>query len=162
VIGATTALLAAVLAAQPGSPAPEPRFEDFAVKGEFKGAPSAPRLITPGQRSFRSAIREAAGKGPNFAGHFTIAEWGCGAGCVSMAVIDEETGRVFDGPFGNTGTKNDVMTVVEIPDPNKAGFFYHRDSRLLIARGCPQQKNCAAYYFEWTGAAFKLLQRTRP
>ena len=32
-------------------------------------------------------------------------------------------------------------------------------SRLLIARGCPEEKNCASYFYEWTGAQFKLLRK---
>ena len=54
-----------------------------------------PVIKTAEARRFRTMIREAAAKGPNFAGHFTVAEWGCGAGCVSVAIIDAATGSIY-------------------------------------------------------------------
>jgi len=126
-----------------------PKFEQFKVSEIFKGAPAAPQLKTASQRTFRTMIRDAAKKGPNFAGHYAVAEWGCGASCVSMAVIDVQSGAVYDGP-----------TVDVSPfDAESAGFSYHVDSRLMIVRGCPNEKNCGAYYYEWTGSAFKLLRQ---
>src|SRR6476620_2304120 len=63
------------------------KFMDFAVAADFHRKPAAPILPTKTQRVFRTAIREAAAKGPNFAGHYTIAEWGCGSGCMSSVVV---------------------------------------------------------------------------
>jgi hypothetical protein len=75
-----------------------PRFEDYPVTAIFKGTPAPPKL-RPGDRLFRTRIREGAAKGPNFAGHYTIAEWGCGMGCVSIAIVDASDGRIYDAPF---------------------------------------------------------------
>jgi hypothetical protein len=36
---------------------------------------------------------------------------------------------------------------------------FRKDSRLLVARGCPEEKDCASYFWEWTGAQFKLLKK---
>jgi len=96
-------------------------------------------------------IRDAAAKGPNFAGHFTIAQWGCGAGCVSIAIVDEKTGHVWDGPF-----KALSMKATDSQEP----LEFRLDSRLLIAHGCPEEKNCDDYYYELTGTGFKLLRTT--
>ncbi|HYL92262.1 MAG TPA: hypothetical protein VEW69_03800, partial [Alphaproteobacteria bacterium] len=74
-------------------------FQDYAVTEIFHGKPAPPKLVSPVHRRYRSAILRAAAKGPNFAGHYTIAEWGCGAGCVSFAVVDAATGKVFPSPF---------------------------------------------------------------
>jgi hypothetical protein len=76
-----------------------PTFEQSKVTEKITGKPAAPVLRTQMQRTFRTVIREAAEKGPNFAGHYTLAEWGCGAGCMSMAIVDSRTGQMFDGPF---------------------------------------------------------------
>ena len=78
--------------------APLPKFEDFRVNEIFKGTPANPLLETRFARLYRTNIRNAAKEGPNFAGHCTIAEWGCGSNCGQMAVIDEKTGHVFEGP----------------------------------------------------------------
>jgi hypothetical protein len=103
---------------------------------------------------FRSAIREAAAKGPNFAGHYTIAEWGCGSGCMSSAVIDAVTGKVFPAPF----------RILSMPlpegegDHEYQGAVYQLKSRLLIADGCPEETGCGTYYYEWSDNKFKRLR----
>ena len=36
---------------------------------------------------------------------------------------------------------------------------FRLESSLLIVRGCPEEKNCASYFYEWTGSLFKLVQK---
>ena len=128
-----------------------PSFEGYPVGGpKFTGKPAAPVLKTAYERSFRTAIREAAARGPNFAGHYTVAEWGCGGGCVSIVIVDAANGAVYPGPFRNLAS--------EEPQP----LEYRLDSRLLIARGCPEETACASYFWEWSGAEFKLIRKTPP
>jgi len=72
-----------------------PRFEDFQVPQT--SVPPAPKLDTahnPDAKMFRTVLQSALQSGPNFAGHYTIATWGCGTQCVSYAVIDAVTGRL--------------------------------------------------------------------
>lgn len=139
-----------------------PRFEEYPVKAVFHGAPAKPVLSTQLARRFRTQIREAAAKGPNFAGSYRVAAWGCGTGCLEIAVIDERDGTLHSGPFqdldvGGTfryadGTKWD--------DEKFEPLSYRLGSRLFVARGCPdngEQKNCALYYYEWTGSQFRLI-----
>jgi hypothetical protein len=135
-------------------------FDQYAATENFTGKPAAPIFKTAADRAFRTAIREAAAKGPNFAGHYTIAEWGCGAGCVSIAMVDAKTGTIHRGPFrilawtmmryeGKYNANDDKFQQLE----------YRPDSRLLIARGCPEETNCASYFWEWTGAQFRLIRK---
>lgn len=148
-------LAAAALFAQPAGTSKEPQFSDYPAQVLANRASVPPKLGTPGQRRFRTMIRDAAAKGPNFAGHFALAEWGCGAACVQMAVIDTISGQVYDGPFGilPRGT-------ISFPAEENTGLFYHPDSSLLIARGCPNETDCGAYYYLWTGKQFKLLRKS--
>jgi hypothetical protein len=140
-------------------------FGDFPAPRPFHGVPATPILQTAGQRLFRTRIREAARKGPNFAGHYTIAEWGCGSSCVSVAVIDAETGAVCEGPFGRL--PNALLSYGEALqyDRDAKGEYqdeelsYRLNSRLFIARGCANDVNCAAYFYEWTGSQFELLRK---
>src|SRR5947207_13114274 len=46
-----------------------PRFEHYPVAETYKGPPAPAKLRRPGDRLFRTRIREAAAKGPNCAGH---------------------------------------------------------------------------------------------
>lgn len=130
------------------------KFPDFATSGDFHGKPAAPILATRSQRTFRSAIREAAAKGPDFAGHYTIAECGCGSGCMSVAVVDAITGKVFEAPF----------RILSLPlaegegGHQYQGAVYQLKSRLLIADGCPEETNCGTYYYEWSDNKFKRLR----
>lgn len=130
------------------------KFSDFAVPANFHGKPAAPILMTRNQRMFRTAIREAAAKGPNFAGHYTIAEWGCGSGCMSSVIVDAITGKVFAAPF----------RILSMPLPESEGgheyqgAVYQLNSRLLIADGCPEETACGAYYYEWRDNNFKQLR----
>jgi hypothetical protein len=137
-----------------------PVFDQFHVDKLFAGRAAPPVLRTADDRMFRAVIRDAAKDGPNFAGRYTLAQWGCGAGCVSVAVIDAADGRIYRGPFKVLSWE---LLKYEGRYASDADNFeplaFQKDSRLLIARGCPEEKNCASYFYEWTGAQFKLLRR---
>ena len=135
----------------------EPRFEDYPAQVETHLKPAAPKFKTGGQRQFRTMIRESVEKGVNFAGHYTIAEWGCGSGCVQMTVVDLRTGDVYDGPFGALPRAR--MSLIPDADVDKTGIFYQEDSSLFIARGCPNERDCGGYFYRWTGTQFELLRR---
>src|ERR1700743_182434 len=74
-------------------------FSQYSVTSIFKGAPAKPQLTSETARRFRTVISEGANKGPNFAGHYTVVTWGCGADCASFAIVDALTGKVFDPRF---------------------------------------------------------------
>lgn len=138
-----------------------PAFEQFSVDEIFTGKPVAPQIRTPGQRMFRTMIRERAAKGPNFAGHYTMVEWGCGSTCVSIAIIDAKGGSVYDGPFSILGWGTPAKYEGRYSPASESfkPLSYRIDSRLLIVRGCPEDENCASYFYEWADSRFKLLRK---
>src|SRR6267154_1361052 len=69
-------------------------FEDYPVQVRLLRKSAPPRLTEPRARMFRTMLRENAAKGVNFAGHYVAATWGCGADCLSLAIIDALTGHV--------------------------------------------------------------------
>jgi hypothetical protein len=71
-----------------------PRFADYPAASIFRGKPRPPVLASKMARLFRTQLRQQATSGPNFAGQYTLARWGCGAGCVSIAIINAATGAV--------------------------------------------------------------------
>ena len=95
------------------SRAQSPKFADYPVDQVFSGTPAAPKLITPLERRYRSRIRYGVKKGwgvfrdgkesdqpgPNFAGDFIVIQWGCGAPCLMMAMVDARSGEVFYPPM---------------------------------------------------------------
>jgi hypothetical protein len=137
---------------------PLPKFEDFKVEEVFKGVPAQPILDTPGLRMFRTRIRDASKGGPNFAGRYAVAEWGCGAACVSFVIVDEKTGVILDVPAGGL-TFHPDFDYVDLAKDDVMGVAYKVNSRLLILRGCTSYSDCASFYYEWTGSTFKLLRK---
>jgi len=137
-----------------------PKFEQFSTGAKFVGIPATPVLTTPRSRLFRTAIRDGAKKGPNFAGHFTVVTWGCGSECAGAELVDAQTGGVFDFPFDYLGW---ALPGERYPDGsnwidlNFRWLDFRSDSRLMIVRGCPHDKDCGVYYYEWTGTQFHLL-----
>lgn len=92
-----------------------------------------------------------------FAGHYTVPVFGCGAGCSAFYIVDSVTGRVYDG-FG----------VVEMPSwwlekqpgnpPDRIQFT--PSSRLLKINGCPKEKDCGYYdYVMEDGKGLEFLQK---
>ena len=139
---------------------PLPRFEDYPATANFHGKPAVPKLKNVSDRMFRTQIGRVAASGPNFAGSLTIAAWGCGAACLSIAVIDAKSGALWKAPFRVlAGGFSKYADGSKTTDSDFRRLVYHRDSRLLIARGCPEEDNCGEYFYEWTGSEVRLLRQ---
>lgn len=67
---------------------------------------------------FRTTITEQAKEGPNFAGHYTVATWGCGTECEGYAIIDTITGKI-------------VVYEPYIAHKVSDGLIYSLDSNIL-------------------------------
>ena len=130
-----------------------PTFDDFRAADVFNGRHAAPVISSSFQRQYRTKIRIASKLTPNFAGRYRIAEWGCGTSCVSIAVINLETGIVYDPPFRVL-----AYAVRRKYEGGEEELEYRPNSRLLIARGCPDTRECGTYYYVWRGAGFEQLR----
>ena len=140
-----TGLLPSPAAAQE----PVPAFEDFPVAEIYRGA-AAPLDLADNRaaQEYRTRLSQAAQEKPNFAGHFILTNWGCGAACVQTAIIDAQTGLVFMLPFY-------VCCWSGMDDP----LEYRLDSSLLVIRGRRnEQLPEAVYYYHWNGGQLELLQ----
>ncbi len=133
-----------------------PKFGDFQVSEVFSGQSHAPILSTPAQRNFRSQIRGQSSPPPDFARAFRIAQWGCGSSCVSIVVINLKTGMVYDGPFEILGYSTAKLRFEGGGD----ALEYRASSSLLVVRGCPEDKSCGTYYYDWKGDHFERLRFT--
>ena len=85
------------------------------------------------------------GIGVNFAGHYTLCEWGCGAECRSLAIIDRINGKIFNAPFdsmdGHYGVlynPNSKMIVVN-------SFLLSDDNKYYL---CDNWRKLVIYIFE--------------
>lgn len=147
------ALIFVLAAAQAGAEI-SPTFEQYPVTVTGVQKPAQPNLKShPEATKYRSALRKAAGGGPNFAGAYTLVRIGCGSGCSYLALIDARDGKVF---FPKA-----LSTVHEAGWwKHPAGPVFNLSSRLLVVYGQANSEE-AEYgisYFEWTGSDFKLVE----
>jgi hypothetical protein len=131
-----------------------PTFDDFKVSRSFKGVPKAPVLRTRSDREYRTSIRNAVKSGANFAGHYSVAEWGCGTGCHGFVVVDVVTGTVYDPPFTDINFHQpEVAEYWENHEPqwwclsNHDVIEYRADSDLLVVEGCLDDHQCGRTYY---------------
>ncbi|HMP67029.1 MAG TPA: hypothetical protein PKD11_15770 [Pyrinomonadaceae bacterium] len=140
-----------------------PTFSKFPAKTEQARARSVVIASDPQARMYRTRLREAFRRGPNFAGRYILATWGCGTGCISGAIIDGRTGRVYwPEELVAFGVGYTDATFPENP------LEFRRNSRLLILRGIPgmneaedesaADKPSGDHYFEWQDGKLKLLR----
>ena len=141
-------------------------FNAFPARAERATARSIDFKNSPGARAMRTRLGEALREGVNFAGHYIVAGWGCGTGCISAAIIDGRTGRVyFPKAIGgiSVGTTDDDGGYVEQP------LRYQKNSRLLILTGIPETQidngkelPMGMYYYEWRNNNLRLIRRVIP
>ena len=129
------------------------KFEDYPVKAVYRGKPAAPRLDHAGAKRYRTAIRQWAAQGPNFAGELTIAEHGCGTCCKGFFIVNARTGTVYPRTFGVACHYKD-----EVPGYGLVALDHRVDSNLLIVRGARNEKGGGEYYYLWQGGRLKLLK----
>jgi hypothetical protein len=147
-------LLGGLISPSPGPQQP-PRFPDFPVtEPVYRGPHAAPR-IKPSTAAwhFRTRIREAARMAPNFAGHYVLATWGCGAECRSYAVIDVKTGTVwFEEHTVCCWYEVGGATCCGVTGPDDAfePVDFRLDSRLVVLTGLLNEAgNKARHYFQF-------------
>lgn len=125
-------------------------FSDYPVQSIFRGAPAPPQLTSPVTRRYRTRIRNGAAsrggynrgsayvetKGPNYAGHYRVVNWGCGTGCLEMVVVDLETGRVYPPPLSAGRVAEDRLIIPNL-GTGWGDFDFRLNSRLFLMRTCP-------------------------
>ncbi len=132
-----------------GAASPTPRFHHPPAARPAAARAAAPKLKLVGteSRRYASQLRQASRQPVDFAGHFVLATWGCGAGCVMGAAIDAHSGSVSMLPF----------TVSDWPLEVSEPLAYRPDSRLLVVQGSRNEQGHGTYYYEFDGRRFKLL-----
>jgi len=136
-----------------------PVFSDYPTEQAVTARPKPPVLVSARDRLYRTRIKEAAAKGPNFAGHYSVAEWGCGTACHQLAIVDLNTGKVYDTSFREV----DYHTPTE-PNWDPEWWCYPQvanyqiGSRLLIVEGCLDGKQCGRNYYSIEPSGLRYLK----
>ncbi|MBS1914051.1 MAG: hypothetical protein JST22_18840 [Bacteroidetes bacterium] len=144
-----TAFCILVLSSQVHAQTRIPTFDDYHTPVRMKGKPAPARPVGRDARRFRTAITAGAKEGPNFAGHYTVVTWGCGAGCQMFAIVDAKNGKVFVAPF--------TVSLGEHLDQTEDLIGFHPDSGLLIVTGEINEENYGKHYYAWERGELKLV-----
>lgn len=115
-------------------------FKNYPAAADFAGKPAAPILATSHEHLMRIQIRTQASQGPNFAGHFSLAKWGCGSPCLAFVIIDAESGTIYDPGFSVACANENGMD---------ASIDFKLTSRLLVTTGFSEKSGCGTDYYEW-------------
>ena len=106
------------------------------------------RLSTAESRRYASDIKYAAKQPVNFAGHYILASWGCGAGCVMGGAIDAISGNIVMLPF----------TVSDWPLDITEPLAFKKDSCLLVVHGSRNEEGHGIYYYRFIKNKFELFK----
>lgn len=133
------------------------KFSDYPIGQIYQGKPAVP-ILSKSQRWYRTVIREGAKSRVQFAGHYTVPVFGCGAACTGFYLVDSITGKVYDG-----FTVSEALNWLAKPgNENVERIEFHPRSRLFRVTGCPGETNCGFYDYEMVdGVGLKLI-RKRP
>lgn len=130
-----------------------PQFRDYAADEIYTGA-TAPLVLKKDDLIFRTRLRWAAKNvKPNFAGHYILTTWGCGAQCVIGAVIDAKTGHVHWWNFSVCCWGFDT-------DDKFNPIEFRRDSRLIVFSGLRNEKegDDGAHFYRFDDGRFVHLR----
>jgi len=130
---------------------PMPKFDDYPVTETWQGHAASVQLTSRSEHLFRTQLREAAQKPPDFAGHYRFAIWGCGTQCVGGALIDLETGKVYQPPLASKKAGEEHWIFCTDWDKSK-GANYRLNSRLFIFH-CGKE----THYFVWENETFREI-----
>ena len=156
---------AGAYASIPACPAPFARLLGDQV---FRGyavhvTPGRPRPVQPDVRRgrarlYRTAIREGAEQGPNFADRYTIIRIGCGAATLCIAIADATTGHVYFPPE----LRSVEALIVDTGRFEVDTLSFRRDSRLLIVTGSPNEQihRAAISAYTWRSGRLSLVRFT--
>jgi hypothetical protein len=137
------------------TPVPINLFTAYPAGPVYTGPHAAPDLTEPQNYDFRTRIRAASHKTPNFAGRWVLVNWGCGTGCNDGRLVNTATGTVLSLPAAViSGT---------LPEPTADVYTYTRESRLLIVNGHDGESDTTPYrtrcYVLEDGVSPELIQQ---
>ncbi len=131
-----------------------PVFKNFPVSEIFKGTPAPVDFLShPSALDFYTRISEGAKKEPNFAGHYTIIEWGCGTGCQAGVIFDAETGKIYNLQPSEFGRDYRVSSSLLIINPDVEELFKEYPNAV--------PKGISIFYYKWENNNFKMIKEKK-
>jgi len=144
-----------------------PRFAAYRIPTqEVIENPKLDLKSNPIARMYRTLLRDEISKGPNFAGHYRVAIWGCGTSCAMFAIVNLKTGQVITpDDFHSTSTVYFDVDDHEVFSHSQSGdavFGFRKDSKLIGILGDLDEDESreGAFYFALDGERLRLIHST--
>lgn len=139
-----------------------PSFPDYLVAQEDKFNPKEkPAAVDLSSykdaRTYRTKLRNGAQKGPNFAGHYTIVQIGCGTQCQENWIVDAHTGKILDRFSSMIYTKYELDSTLLILNPPDATF----EKGYKEYPDAPIWAPIETVYQSWNGSKFEVLYKDK-
>lgn len=109
----------------------------------------SPNIISKQDKEFATKIRQASQQKANFANHFVLSLFGCGASCIMGFALDKHTGDVIWLPF--------TICCWADNSPDFMPIAFHKNSRLVIATGSRNEQVDGVFYYELKAGQFALV-----
>lgn len=131
-------------------PSVTPSFSHYqaAVASVKQGA--KPKLLSNQDREFKTRLVEASKHNVNFAGHYVLSWFGCGASCIMAFALDKNSGKVSWLPF--------TVCCTEAVDAQAAPLVFKKDSRLVVVTGSRNEQGKGVYFYEFNQGQYVLLK----
>jgi len=155
-----------------------PKFEDYRATDAFTGTPAVPKMVTPLDQIYVDQIRDGVEngygvfrdgkeqKGPNFGGSLIVIQWGCGAPCIRMAIVDARSGDLHYPPISldGVGARSFDLPLLTIHGfvPQNPEVQFRLNSKLMIIKATPSRSGRGpsyTFYFLWQGNRWSLLRK---
>lgn len=129
-----------------------PQFKEYPAGSIYSGK-HTPLKLTVADRSFRTRLAYAAKQKVNFAGHYILTSWGCGAECLMGAAIDAKTGKVYWFDFT-------VCCWEHYGEENFEPINFRIDSNLIIFTGLRNEKEGdeKAHFYKFVNGKFVFIK----
>jgi hypothetical protein len=144
-----------------------PSFAAFLVAvPQIADIPKLDLKSSPTARMYRTLLRREISKGPNFAGYYRVAIWGCGTSCANFAVVNLKTGRVItpEHIYATSTVYFGLGDQAVFPDSQSGDevFGFRKDSKLLVILGDLNEDEGreGAFYFVLDDERLSLIHST--
>lgn len=135
-------------------PQPVPQFAQF-PSPVYHGLVGRLDLSSPDAYQYRTRLRNGAQQPVNFAGHYQLVQWGCGADCLTGAIIDVLTGQVTFLPSVEFAPSVGPNGIDSIPFNS---IQFRTNSRLIVFSGQLNETGVIGVHFDlWNGSGFQDL-----
>lgn len=133
-----------------------PKFENYAV-GIYDGKLKAIDFSSnPEATMYRSRLSEYLGEKPNFAGHYIMAEIGCGSNCNGGMIIDAVDGKVYSAGVPTAMNGRDYRPDSTLQILNGSDYADNED---ILNPYDSVTANLPVEYHVWEDYAFKLVYK---